>query len=81
MRFNTVPTTRATKNERRGTPSENAQRHACLNVTTLLLNLHVSERRDDSWQFRKHFDFVVGLTWQTLFALSIPIAPDDLHSK
>src|SRR6266851_2922955 len=32
MRFNTVPTTRATKNERRGTPSESAHRHASLNV-------------------------------------------------
>src|SRR5712691_2025194 len=32
MRFNTVPTTRATKNERRGTPSESANRHASLNV-------------------------------------------------
>src|SRR6266478_513022 len=32
MRFNTVPTTRATKNERRGTSSESAHRHASLNV-------------------------------------------------
>jgi hypothetical protein len=81
MRFSTVPTMRATKSERRGTPSENAQRHASLNVNIDLPNLHVSERCDDPWQFRKCFDFVVGLTRQTLFALAIPIAPDDLHAK
>src|SRR5690348_952778 len=81
MRFSTVPTTRATKNERRGTPSENAQRHASLNVTIRLLKLHVSESLDNSRQFRKRFDLVVGLARQTFFALAIPIAPDDLHSK
>src|SRR6516165_9944169 len=81
IRFSTEPTTSATKNERRGTPSENAQRHMSLNVDIRRPNLHVSERLDNPPQFRKRFDFVVGLTWQTLFALSIAIAPDDFHPK
>src|SRR6266849_2056923 len=83
MRFNTAPTIRATKNERRGTPSESANRHASLNVNMCLLSLrsHVSNRTDDSRQFGKRFDFVIGSARQTLLALSIPIAPGDFHSK
>jgi len=46
-----------------------------------LPNLLVSGRPDNPRQFRKRFDLVVGLTRQPFFALSVPIAPDDLHSK
>src|SRR5260370_38621863 len=83
IRFNTVPTTSATRKERRGTPPESASRHASLNVNMGLPSLrsHVSNRTDDSRQFGQRFDFVIGVTRQTLFALSIPIAPDDFHSK